>query len=178
MRHIAILAPISAVALGLVACAAKTPKSSAKQELSVPPDAATVADIDHSAHAHAEPTISNVAPTAEVKPESSAEFIAFERAKPVFKKHCARCHTESSGKRTALKHFVMDTYPFGGHHASSMPATIRKVLGQSGKRATMPKDKPGVVSGEELELVLEWADATERAASTKPKPADGHDHKH
>lgn len=178
MRRIVLLAPIS-VALGLVGCAAKTPKSAVKQELSVPPDTAIADDAGHSTHTHPESTTSHVAPAVEAKSEFSAELAAFESAKPVFKKHCARCHTESSGKRTALKHFVMDAYPFGGHHASSMPATIRKVLGQSGKRATMPKDKPGVVSGEELKLILEWADAAERAALTKPKPTDGHDgHNH
>lgn len=170
---------MSAVALSLVACAAKTPKSAVKQELSVPPDAVIAAGAGNSVHAHPESTTSNVAPAVEAKPGSSAELAAFENAKPVFEKHCARCHTESSGKRSALKHFVMDAYPFGGHHATSMPATIRKVLGQSGKRATMPKDKPGVVSGEELKLILEWADAAERAALTKPTDGhDGHTHQH
>lgn len=181
MRRVVLLVLISAVALSLLACVAKTPKPAVKQEFSVPPDAVTTTEAGRSAYTPPESKASNVARAVVATPDSSAELAAFESARPVFKKHCSRCHTESSGKLTALKHFVMDTYPFGGHHAASMPATIRQVLGQSGKRATMPKDKPGVVSGDELKTILEWADAAEHAAATGPKPTDRHDehdHKH
>lgn len=66
----------------------------------------------------------------------------------------------------------MDGYPFGGHHADQISATIREVLGTTGERATMPRDRPGIVRGDELRLVLDWADAFARA-----HPADrAHQH--
>lgn len=102
---------------------------------------------------------------------------AYERAKPIFEKYCARCHTKQSAKRTALKHFAMDSYPFDGHHTDNMPSTIRKVLGVSGSRATMPRDKPGIIQGNELRLILDWADAVEGArTNTLPGTSDAHKH--
>ena len=170
---------------GLTGCAAKTPPSGSTQERVAPlaekhENHASDLPGDHSAHVHSEPPPNNATPPADAVPQPvvSDEMAAFAKAKPIFEKYCAKCHTEASGKRAALKHFVMDSYPFGGHHADSMPATIRNVLGQSGKQATMPKGKPGVVVGDELKLILEWADATERAASGKKQRSDGHDHQH
>ena len=99
---------------------------------------------------------------AKVKAELlAAETAAFEKAKPVFEKHCARCHSKD-GKSTSLKkrgHFDMTTYPFAGHHAMEISKEIRKSLGLMGKKATMPADKKGAVQGDELELVKAWADA-------------------
>lgn len=59
----------------------------------------------------------------------------------------------------------MDGYPFAGHHAAMMSATIREVLGAAGSEPTMPRDKPGAVKGDELKLVLAWAAAYDRAHS-------------
>ena len=42
----------------------------------------------------------------------------------------------------------------------------------------MPKDDKGAVKGEELELILAWADAFERAHPPKPKKKHTHGHKH
>jgi len=58
-----------------------------------------------------------------------------------------------------LEHFSMDGYPFGGHHASEVGSVVREALGAAGKPAVMPKDHPGAVMGDDLALVLVWADA-------------------
>ena len=121
----------------------------------------------------------------EVTPEpvdlAQEERAAYERAKPVFVAYCAACHT-GRGKRSsrnALEHFSMDSYPFGGHHASEITATTREVLGQSGSKPTMPKDRPGSVQGEELKHVLAWADAFDRAHGERTDEHDEHgEHEH
>jgi mono/diheme cytochrome c family protein len=103
------------------------------------------------------------------------EQAAYERARPVFEEHCARCHS-SAGKRAgpgALKHFTLDTYPFGGHHAMEITTEIREVLGVTGDEATMPKDKPGVVQGEQLALITAWADAFDRTHAAGLHSAHG-----
>lgn len=111
-----------------------------------------------------------------------AEQRAYERARPVFERHCSKCHTSGGkqAKRGALRHFSMDAYPFGGHHAGEMAATIREVLGATGEEATMPDDDPGSVQGEELAAVLEWAAAFERsyAAGLQGAAHDAHGHGH
>lgn len=99
------------------------------------------------------------------------ELTAYEAAKPVFERHCFRCHTAAGkkAKRKSLDHLTMDGYPFGGHHASDAANVIRKVLGVGGSaKATMPSDDPGVVAGDELARVLTWADAFDRAHPRKP----------
>jgi hypothetical protein len=95
----------------------------------------------------------------------AAELTAYAKAKPVFETYCGQCHTTAGSKssRGARKHFDMDAYPFGGHHASEMSSEIREVLGLSGAKATMPKDQPGKVQGEDLGLIQAWADAYDRA---------------
>jgi mono/diheme cytochrome c family protein len=103
-----------------------------------------------------------------------SEQEAYERARPVFERHCASCHTSSAGKQAALRHFAMDRYPFGGHHAGQISGTIREVLGASGKPATMPKDRPGAVQAEELRAILDWADAFDRAHAA----GNHHEHRH
>lgn len=93
------------------------------------------------------------------------EIAAFETAKPAFERHCFRCHT-SAGKKSkpkALAHISMDVYPFGGHHADESGSVVRKVLGAGGGKPTMPSDNPGAVTGEDLALILAWADAFEHA---------------
>lgn len=99
---------------------------------------------------------------AQIKAELlAAETAAFETAKPVFEKFCSGCHQQGQKKATQKKldHFDMTTYPFAGHHAGEMAETIRKVLGIDGGKATMPKDKPGSVKGDDLAAIAAWADA-------------------
>ncbi|MDQ3370183.1 MAG: c-type cytochrome, partial [Myxococcota bacterium] len=109
------------------------------------------------------------------------ETAAYERAKPVFEKYCASCHTKGQrgAKAGALKHFEMTTYPFGGHHAAEISGEIREVLAIGGGKPTMPKGKPGSVRGEELALIAAWADAFDAAhagdAGKAPAGSGGHD---
>ena len=115
----------------------------------------------------------------------AAERAAYDRAKPVFDRHCSRCHSKDSkkgkGKGKTLAHFDMTTYPFGGHHAMEVSGEVRKVLGIGGGKATMPADDPGAVQGEELALIAAWADAFDAAhaggAHEGHKPDHG-GHKH
>lgn len=95
----------------------------------------------------------------------ASETAAWETAKPVFVTACASCHTKA-GKKSAQKkldHMDMDTYPIGGHHTGTIGYKIRDVLGLSGKRATMPYNKPGSVQGDALEKIKLWTDAWEAA---------------
>lgn len=100
-----------------------------------------------------------------------AELLAYQQARPVFERYCSDCHTAAGtrSQASALNHFSMDTYPFGGHHADEMAGTIREVLGADGGKATMPPGRPGAVQGQELELILNWAAASD-APSTESQP--------
>ena len=105
----------------------------------------------------------------------AAETAAWNTAKPVFERACARCHT-SAGKDTGKKklaHFNMDTYPLGGHHAAMIGPEVREVLGLAGTKATMPSDAPGSVTGDDLAKIKAWADAWDAAdtAGAHPKAA-------
>ena len=102
--------------------------------------------------------------TARADP-AAAEQAAYEKAKPVFAKYCASCHTKGGAKATKKKldHFDMTAYPFGGHHATTIAATIRKVLAIRGGKPTMPSDKKGAVKGDELALIAAWCDAFDAA---------------
>lgn len=115
----------------------------------------------------------------------AAEQAAFEQALPVFEKHCARCHKQGGVKATQKKrgHFDMTTYPFAGHHASTITAEIRKSLGLTGEKPTMPYDKKGTVKGDELAVIAAWADAFDKsqaggAHETKPPEHGDKGHKH
>lgn len=124
------------------------------------------------------------ADSAQIKADLlAAETAAFDKAKPVFEKYCAKCHSRNGAKQSASKreHFDMTTYPFGGHHAMDVHNEVRVVLGLTGKMPTMPADKKGAVKGEELELIKAWADAFE--ASHEGGAHEGHNqhgggHKH
>ena len=109
----------------------------------------------------------------------AAEMAAFEKAKPVFDKSCASCHTKTGKKasKKKLDHMDMTSYPFGGHHTGTIGITIREVLGISGQKPTMPFDKPGSVKGDDLATIKSWTDAWEAAetAGAHPKVAAGHD---
>ncbi len=107
----------------------------------------------------------------------AAETAAYDKAKPVFQKYCSTCHTKAgkkSGKKK-LDHFAMDAYPFGGEHTAFIGDHVRGVLGLSGKKATMPYDKPGSVKGDDLALVKAWADAWEAAEKAGAHPPHGED---
>jgi uncharacterized membrane protein len=157
VQSLAVLIAAQAVSLAIAACGGKS-------EAAAPQPAAP-----------AEP-----APDpAQVKTElAAAEQSAYELAQPIFQKHCARCHAKG-GKRArkkSLSHFDMTSYPFGGHHAAELTATIRKVLAIGGGKATMPMDKPGSVEGTELELIADWADAYDKAAAGGAHEAAGEQH--
>src|SRR5262245_4863310 len=153
-------------AAALAGCGSKS--SPPKTTPSDPPPVAAGLDPPKQAPKPADP---EPAPKPEPpKPDPKAELLAaetsaWEAAKPTFTKYCATCHTKD-GKKAAKKkldHFAMDTYPPGGHHIATIGFTIRDVLGISGKKPTMPFDKPGSVKGDELASIKAWTDAWEAA---------------
>lgn len=95
----------------------------------------------------------------------AAETAAYATARPVFEKYCASCHKqgEKNATKKKLEHFDMTTYPFGGHHAAEVSKEIREALGIVGSKPTMPKNKPGSVTSDELTLIAAWADAFDAA---------------
>ncbi len=142
---------------------------------------------DEHSHAEEAPSTSptntasgdSAAPRQEGQALTPEELAAYESARPLFEVYCANCHTTRGGKSSpkALDHFSMDGYPFGGHHAAEITATIREVLGATGSKPTMPRDKPGAVKGEDLRIILSWADAYDRAhASSHTEAPQKHDH--
>ena len=110
----------------------------------------------------------------------AAETRAWNAAKPVLDSACARCHTTAGKKasKKTLNHFNFDSYPPGGHHAATIGFTVRDVLGISGKKPTMPSDKPGSVTGEDLRKIKAWTDAWEAAEKGGAHPTTQHDHHH
>jgi hypothetical protein len=126
-------------------------------------------------------------PSASLKDHQAA----FEAARPAFARHCLRCHTATgeAGRKTkakAIRHVDMGSYPFGGHHPHDVAQLVRtSLLGDNarGKKPTMPADDVGSVTGPDLEAILAWASAFERArppatpgrARSKRAPA-GHHH--
>ena len=117
-------------------------------------------------------------PSPEQLPSSvaPAERQAYSRARPVFERYCAGCHTPGGGNSEAVEHFNIGTYPFTGHHSHEVAETVRRALGATGKPATMPADRPGIVKGEELTRVLQWADAFDGAHPESA--AEHHEHHH
>jgi hypothetical protein len=107
---------------------------------------------------------------------AAAETAAYARAKPIFALYCAKCHSSSGKKATHAKlaHLSIDAYPFGGHHATVIGTTIREVLGVTGKKPTMPMDAPGRVKGAELEAILDWSKAFDRAHAAGLHDHTGH----
>lgn len=111
----------------------------------------------------------------------AAEMTAYENVKPLVEKYCASCHTRGrkGAKPKTLEHFETTTYPFGGHHAMEVGKNVRKVLGIGGRKPTMPKNKPGIVQGDELALFAAWADAfdaSHAAGAHEGHGSGGHDH--
>ncbi len=107
-----------------------------------------------------------------VKPAISEDFLAvevaaYQSARLVFEEECGGCHTPDSTRKKpkkAVAHFSMGSYPFAGHHQSELGRSIRMAIGGTGKPATMPKDAPGSLAGEDLKVLLAWADAFDMAA--------------
>jgi mono/diheme cytochrome c family protein len=124
----------------------------------------------------------SAAPATSKQAIAAAEKAAYDKAWPVLEKHCAGCHTSagtSKAKRKAMPHFSMDAYPPGGHHADEIGENVREVLGATGEKPTMPADKPGAVKGGELEAIVEWTRAFDKAqeAGLHQTAADeGHHH--
>ena len=125
-----------------------------------------------------------------VKPDKATalatETAAAERAMPSFKAHCGSCHAKG-GKNTSRKarnHFDMTAYPFGGHHAHELGRVVAASLWATDQDATMPKGKPGSVTGDDRRAILEWAHAFEQAAAAgahrqhEADAANGHSHGH
>ena len=153
-------------------------KSSAPPASPTPPATSGSGDAAQPPEKTAPPAEKPAPPVSDPKADAlAAETAAYEKAKPVFDKYCATCHTKA-GKKSAKKkldHFDMDMYPFGGEHTAFIGNHIRDVLGLSGKKATMPKDKPGTVKGDELATIKAWTDAWEAAEKAGAHPPHGED---
>lgn len=172
MKHLAF-----SLVVALAACGGKQTSGPS------PSAPAPVADPVPAEPAPAEPA----APAEEAKapmpvPDPKAELLAaetaaYEKAKPVFEKWCAKCHTKGAKNASAkkLKELDITTYPFAGEHASAKE--IREVLAIGGGRATMPADKKGAVKGDELAAIAAWADAWDAShAGGAHDGHGGHDH--
>ena len=166
--------------VALVACGSKSPPPATPTPSPAEPHESTPPATPPASTEPAKPPEAELAPPP--KPDAkadtlAAETAAYEKAKPVFEKYCAACHTKA-GKKSAKKkldHFDMDTYPFGGEHTAFIGDHIRGVLGLSGKKATMPYDKPGSVKGDDLATVKAWTDAWEAAEKAGAHPPHGED---
>jgi hypothetical protein len=93
---------------------------------------------------------------------------AYATARPVLEEHCFRCHTSAGSKARpkTLKHLSFDEYPPTGHHSHEAGRVFRRVLlgdKAKGRRPTMPADDRGAVTGGDLEKLLAWADAFDKA---------------
>lgn len=162
---ISLLAPLA------IACGSKSAGDTA------PPTGEDHHDHHHAAtggdeHDHHPAADANASPEA----LAAAETAAFEKARPVFEKHCSKCHSREgkNAKPKSLDHFDMTSYPFGGHHAAEIAAELRKVLAIGGGKAIMPMDNPGAVKGDELDLIAAWADAYDKAHEGGSHGHDGH----
>lgn len=149
----------------------------------VPASGDAHADHDHGAAGDTEPGAETppVSDPDQAKADLvAAETAAFDKAKPVFEKHCAKCHTKDgkNAKPKSLEHFEMTSYPFGGHHAAEIGPEVKKALGIGGGKATMPLDHPGAVTGDELALISAWADAWQKSheGGAHPEHEHGADH--
>lgn len=168
MRHTTLL-------LALIACGGKP----APAPTPPAPEPAPVA----AAPAPAPTPVEEARPVEPAKPDPekakadlyAAETAAYDKAKPVFDKACARCHTKSGKKMKpkTLGHVDMTTYPFGGEHAASIGNEIRVVLAIDGhKKASMPSDKPGSLTSDELATIKAWTEAWQAAGAAGVHPAD------
>jgi hypothetical protein len=181
-------------ALAVAACGSTPSTASTAPPAAIPPSPAPDSPVHEHAHDARDSAVAGSASPAEAPQRSAepvpaaadpkadllaAEAAAWATARPVFENACATCHTSAGKKATKKKldHFNFDSYPPGGHHTSTIGFTIRDVVGLSGKKPTMPYDKPGSVQGDDLATIKAWTDAWEAAdkAGAHP-PAAAHRH--
>jgi mono/diheme cytochrome c family protein len=124
----------------------------------------TAATTGATATSRAEPIDANVA---------LVEVEAYVRARSVFEQHCFRCHTASGDEtiKKGVEKLDMSRYPFGGKRGATASLAVRKALGASGVRATMPKDDPGSLNNLDLAMILRWADTFDAARGIKDRPS-------
>jgi hypothetical protein len=100
---------------------------------------------------------------------SVTEVSAYLDARDAFERHCFRCHASSEGgNKKALERLDMTRYPFAGRRAGDAGRAVRRALGAAGAKATMPKDDPQSVVGDDLAVLLKWAEAFD--AGRPPPP--------
>ena len=164
--------------LGIAACGGGGSKPAAKPEPTptepAPTETATTPTEPTTPPAETKPAEPPAAPAPDPKVVAmEAETAAFEKAKPVFEKFCQGCHGKGRGAtKKALGELDINQYPFKGEHANAKD--IRKALGIGGGKATMPKNKPGSVKGDDLAAISAWADAwdaSEAAGAHTAAPA-------
>ena len=159
------------VTVTLAACGGKAPPPAA-QPATAPTAAAAPADA---APAPATSSAPASAGDDQAKADAlAAENAAYAKAKPVFDKYCASCHTKGGARATVkkLSHVDMTTYPFGGMHTKSIGNEVRKVLGLDGGKPTMPYGHPGAVKGDDLAAIAAWTEAWRAAGKAGAHPAD------
>lgn len=170
---------IASIMFIVAACGSKSPEP-VGPDPTLAPDAAPAEPVADAAPVAVTPDEPPPPDPAKVKADLlAAETAAYKAAEPVFGKYCAQCHEkgQKGAKAKTLKHFEMTTYPFTGDHGMEIAKEIREVLGVTGEKPTMPKTKPGSVTGDELALIVAWADAFD--ASHAGGAHDGHSgHKH
>lgn len=171
--------------IGCVAAAACGPKDVIPGAPAHPANpAAPVVDVAPPVAADAAPASpepSPPAPAVDKTAIAAAEQAAYAKARPVLERYCAGCHTSAGtkkGKKKALPHFSMDSYPFTGHHSEDLAQRVREVLGATGEKPAMPADKPGAVTGPELDAIVEWTQAFDAAHAAGVHQKSGHEGHH
>lgn len=106
----------------------------------------------------------------------AVERAAYDAARPVLDRWCARCHVPTNGSMSVITSntFDISTYPFGGSDGPKAGYHVADVLGimfddLDGADGTdelrrpwaqhaprMPRNDPGAVKGDELALVRTW----------------------
>lgn len=171
------------IIVGLVACGSRPPPPTTDTP-DAQSQAAPASDAGPDPQANpleATPQPTEPAPAQAAADHHAAELAAYERAKPVFDKFCANCHAQGrpGARPGTLSHLDITRYPFAGHHADTVAATVRKSLGIDGGKATMPKNKPGSVTGADLALIKAWTDAFDAAhAGAAHASTDAHHGEH
>jgi mono/diheme cytochrome c family protein len=99
------------------------------------------------------------------------EVEAYVRARSAFDRNCFRCHTASGDEATkkGMEKLDMGRYPFGGKRAPTASLAVRKALGASGAKPTMPKDDPGSLTSADLAMILRWADTFDAARGIRDR---------
>jgi hypothetical protein len=160
---------VAAVVLGSASCKSQPPESP-------PAPAQTVQREKPDSRTPPVPAPASDRQPAGAAAGASSDVTAYAMARPALVKHCFRCHTTAGTKAKAkiLKHLSLDQYPPTGHHAHELGPVFRRVLignPAKGKRPTMPADDRGALTVEEIETILAWADAFDRARAD-------HEHHH